>query len=74
MPSDLCQEVRWPDLFQHILLQPQSLDLCSWVYTRLESYFVRLRVAAAAPEAAACSTPSRIKGEGGQRAASLEAR
>jgi len=60
--------------FQRILLQPQSLNLCSWVYTRLETYFFRLRLAGAAPEAAAFSTPSRSKGEGGQRAASLEAR
>jgi len=37
-------------------------------------YFVGLRVAAAAPEAAACSTPSQGKVEGGQRAALLEAR
>jgi len=43
------------------------------VYARLETYFVRLRVAAAAPEVAACSTPFRSKGEGGHGAASLEA-
>jgi len=72
IPNDPCQEVRRPDPFQRILLQPQSMNLCSWVCTRLETYCVGLRVTAAAPEAAAYSTPSQSKVEGGQRA--LEAR